>query len=313
MSRIVRSCPLCDKSGRRILGQVPAARFCAVNSTYREDFSKILGISQDTSFPIAECTDCGFVYAGIVPPQEFLNRVYDEVIDPDAGRFESLSPSWVAHQLRLGALMLGELVDVFGDERFSVLDFGCGYGTLLQALPSPRVECIGFESSQRCLSYLRDRGVPVSGRLEEVRERGPYHGIILSDVLEHVPAPRELLSVCRELLVAEGLVCVNVPAFDRASLDQAVSDRPFPRTLNPWEHLNYFSPGTLRSMLSAQGFVLREPAGPVDVGVRPRLRGLRRLGNSAKSILRLARYAMGRISGPTLVLGQKSGTLPFSR
>jgi 2-polyprenyl-3-methyl-5-hydroxy-6-metoxy-1,4-benzoquinol methylase len=315
MSPPARPCPLCAGLQAEVVAALPAERFCSVNSTYRVDFATILGIRPETTYSLLRCRGCGFVFAGTVPSDDFLRLVYDEVIDPQQGFVESNAPGWVAHQLHLGHLVLAELCRQFpARDGFRLLDFGCGYGALLAALNGPRVACVGFESSRRRLDYLHSRHLPALGTLDEVRDQAPFDAIILSDVLEHVPEPRTLLDLCADLLCPGGVLCVNVPDFEdrrlRREVRAACSGEPFTRELNPWEHLQYFSPRTLRALLSAAGFVPLEGSLPVDVGVRPGLRGLARLGNALKSGLRLARHALGLPARrTTLLLARKEESL----
>src|SRR5262249_49792662 len=113
----LRNCPVCGESRRTELIQLPAYRFCATNWTYREDFGRVLRISDSDVFPIVECSNCGFVYAGVLPDPQFLEAVYEELIDPEKGSFEAFKPGWVGHQLRLGALILEEVGDVFAHDK----------------------------------------------------------------------------------------------------------------------------------------------------------------------------------------------------
>jgi SAM-dependent methyltransferase len=303
-----RDCPACGGADRAEVARLAAEQFCKVNSTYRADFAAILGVRPDAVYPLVRCRGCGFVYAALLPPPAFLGRVYDEVIDPDRGFFESCSPGWVAHQLTLGGRLLGGLAGRYGEDvHLKVLDFGCGYGALVRALGGPRVSCRGFETSPRRLAYLRGQQLPASDSLEETAAEGPYHGVVLSDVLEHVPSPRETLALCRGLLADGGLLLVHVPDFGDRRLAAALADIPAgrqTRELNPWEHLNYFSPASLRRMIEAAGFRVPEPAA-VDVGLRPGLRGGRRWGNALKSALRLARHALGAPPEETTVLAER--------
>ena len=92
--------------------------------------------------------------------------------------------------------------------------------------------------------YMRTQGLPVVSALSEAPPN--LHGIILSDVLEHLPEPRSASGDLRKLLVPRGLLCVNVPDFSESRVRTIAKQlnhgqRP-PRELNPWEHLNYFSP-----------------------------------------------------------------------
>lgn len=195
------------------------------------------------------------IYAAEIPT--FLEALYTRAIDPAKSRAEALRPQWVAHQLRLASHLLDA-----GCKR--ILDYGCGAGTIVRA-----IGCDGYD--------------PYAANFR-ARPVGPYDGIVLSDVLEHVPDPRLVLRTCRNLLRDDGLIAVHVPTY--------------PNAINPWEHLNYFTGRTLRAMLRAEGFEPREIS--ADIGLRPNLRGARKMGNAAKSFLR---FFLGPTS--TAVLGLK--------
>jgi hypothetical protein len=75
-----------------------------------------------------------------------------------------------------------------------------------------------------------------------------------------------------------------------------------PQELNPWERLNYFSPETLRRMLSDEGFNAIERQ--VDIGLRPNLRGVTKIANVIKSIGRLLAYTATSRSNAMLIVAQ---------
>lgn len=306
----LRDCSVCGESRPKLLIQLPANRFCELNSTYCSDFDRILGIRRDEPFPIVECSNCGFVYAGLLLDPLFLEAVYESVIDAEKGVFESLKPEWVAHQLRLAALFLENINCLFPDEkRLAVLDYGCGYGTLVKALSSARIRSVGFETSQRCRDHLRGSGTAILGNFDELQTAGPFHGVILSDVLEHVVNPGEVLRTCHGLLKQRGVLCVSVPNFSRKVLRNTLASvaqgRDFTRGLNPWEHLNYFSADSLGRLVQSAGFVLRRPFGLVDVGLRYGFHGWPRIRNAIASSMRLVRYVVDAPPETTTLIAQK--------
>jgi SAM-dependent methyltransferase len=301
----MRACPLCGATRADVLAELAANDVVSGNSTYRSDALSRLGISPEQRSPIVRCAVCGFVFAGWLPDGEFLRILYDDVIDARAAESESQSPAWVAHQLRLAS----SLLDRIGRdrERARILDYGCGYGTIVGALQGPNVACVGFEPAAGPREAVRRRGLTAHATLDEVD--GLFDGIVLSDVLEHVPDPRTTLLECRDRLRDGGWVCVNVPDFGPGRLAQALGDvaagRPFPRDLNPWEHLNYFSPATLARMVSESGFTVDPGAAGLDFGLRPDAGGTRRAGNTVKSLLRMAKFAFRPEAQTTTVLAQK--------
>jgi SAM-dependent methyltransferase len=301
---LMRRCPACDADLPRVRGALTARQITEGNTTYRNDALLRLDLAGSEEFEFAECGGCGFLYALREPTPEFLTRVYDEVIDADVARVESQSPSWTAHQLRIAATLLGR----FTESSVTILDYGCGYGTILRALRSPTVRSVGYEPYQSVVSALASEGLEVVTTHEELRERAPFDGAVLSDVLEHVSDPRGTLATCHELIRPGGAICVSVPDFSDDRRDAILRDLkahlPVTRELNPWEHLNYFSPQSLSRMLSSEGFHL-SPHADADFGLRAGNTGIRRLGNGLKSAARLLRFVLSPHATTTTVVAQR--------
>lgn len=264
----------------------------------------MLGLEGTETFPIVRCRACGFVFAALLPSDECLRLLYEEVIDPELGLLESTRPGWLAQQLSSAVLLLEAIARVFPPTGcLKVLDLGCGYGGIVRALQGPGLRCTGLESSTRRREFLRQEGLPIVETVAEARQVGPYHAVVLNEVLEHVPEPRGLLSCCRELLVPDGLLLVSVPEFGekrigeiRSAVHKGASQS---REVNPWEHLNYFDPSSLDSMLCRAGFRHLALTGSIDIGLRRGLTGLQKWGNAAKSMGRVLR---------SLLLGEAGGT-----
>jgi 2-polyprenyl-3-methyl-5-hydroxy-6-metoxy-1,4-benzoquinol methylase len=306
---VERSCPSCSSEQRHTWLRIPASAITGPDKVI--DFQERFGLRPDRAFPIVQCLRCSFIYSLFAPPSEVLAALYDSTAEPPENlHHPSLNARWVGQQLSLAAALLQQIALQFGDAKPHILDFGCGFGALVQAINGPTASCVGYETSTYMLRYLRRTGLPVISSLDAAPPM--LHGIILSDVLEHLADPRATLRLLRDLLVPNGLLCVSVPAFGsrrmKAVLKAARLQQPLPREVAPWEHLNYFSPLSLRRMLRHEGFTTVEHS--VDIGLRPNLRGLRRLGNAMKSCARLIRHAIDETNGSMLVLGKKGEERP---
>jgi 2-polyprenyl-3-methyl-5-hydroxy-6-metoxy-1,4-benzoquinol methylase len=292
-----RRCPQCYSSSPQTIVSIDARTVVSGNKTYRRDSLTILGVSPDAQYALGSCSHCGFVYALESLDDKFLQRLYELVIDPESAKEVACSSSWVAHQLELAAALL-QRVD--GRDVVRFLDYGCGEGTVVHAIRGPKVQATGFDPYAAALNANRS--------FDEVRKASPFDAVLLSDVLEHVNEPRSVLARCRELLAERGWLAVNVPDFSplrlKAILDDLRSGRKVTPELNPWEHLNYFSPRTLVRMVEGEGFEV-DAVPAKNFGFRNRARGIHRAGNVVRSAARLIRFAVSPSQGSTTLFAQR--------
>lgn len=130
-----------------------------------------------------------------------------------------------------------------------VLDVGCSIGHALHLFARHGVAVRGIEPSQSLSAIARRRyGLAVDTGFVGAHTRLPdgQHLVLLSHVLEHLLAPHEMLAAIRRALRPDGLLFIEVPAielFDARDLFQL-----------SFEHVNYFSHGSLTNLLHAAGF-----------------------------------------------------------
>ena len=150
-----------------------------------------------------------------------------------------------------------------------VLDVGCGTGELLRTLGSASWEAIGTEPAREIADVGRAAGLDVEAAtaaqyLAQWRAAGapPFGGIVLLNVLEHVPDPASLLLSLAPALAPGGRLVVRVPN-DFNPLQKAAI-----RMLGgePWwvavpDHVNYFDQASIGNLLERTGFdVVRRSA-----------------------------------------------------
>jgi len=255
-----RDCPACGESQANLVAWLPARAFCGANSTYRADWAEILEIAQDASFPLVRCRRCRFVFAGWLPTEEFLSKVYDRVIDEEQGRLLSHAPGWVARQYEILSVVLAEAGRRWelGEREISALDLGCAYGTQLVGLRQAAFRVLGVDASERIRRHVSALGVRIVRSLEEAQGGAPFDVVLLNEVLEHLPDFLGALRKAHGLMTDGGLAWVSVPDFSEWRLRSAIESLghgPLSnRELNPWEHLNYFTPERLREVLLDAGF-----------------------------------------------------------
>jgi SAM-dependent methyltransferase len=128
-----------------------------------------------------------------------------------------------------------------------LLDFGCGGGYLLHALPARSKT--GIEINPAAQAEARGLGIEVAATLEELRGR-EFEVALSSHSLEHVANPYGALVGLRKLLWTGGKLVLLLP----------VDDWRNERLKGPWNgpdingHLYAWTPRLLGNLLAASGF-----------------------------------------------------------
>ncbi|MBF0183227.1 MAG: class I SAM-dependent methyltransferase [Magnetococcales bacterium] len=169
----------------------------------------------------------------------------------------------------------------------ALLDVGCGTGGFLRYAAQQGWKPYGFDASGVQAAHARQQFDQVRqatgcrAYLAQLAQPGlAFAMITLWDVLEHLRAPQELMQELHAALDEKGLLFLSVPnsgaLFWKRFLYRLLG-RPF--SLDPWEHVFYYSPLTLQKMLPHWGFRV-EQIGSVVCYPRPWswFEGGRRLG-----------------------------------
>lgn len=244
---LLRSCPLCGRDNRA----VSPSRY----SSGRWD--------------IKTCADCGFVYLENPPDYAALIQEYDwskTLPERQPKRREgSRLRSGVSLLLKVPKFRLrrGHHVKVAsyvhscaGEGR--LLDVGCARGLVLSAL-NERFVPFGIEISptlaKRADEVFRSRGgfvvcAPALKALDHF-EADFFDIVVMRAYLEHELDPREILVKTVRVLRGGGKLIIKVPNY--ACLYRRVMGKTWCGFRYP-DHVNYFTPRSLRSMLAAAGF-----------------------------------------------------------
>jgi len=189
------------------------------------------------------------------------------------------------------------ILDVFpraGARSVRVLDVGCGNGSQL-ALPlarrTPEIQLTGIDTDLRSIEHARQLAQGnanaefICGRVEDLSEAAPFDVVILSEVLEHMKRPAELLAASARLMDARGIMIVTVPngygefeldswMFRKLRLQRVVnklarnSRAPLSSTDNHESgHIQFFTRSRLKHLFKACGLVpFKEDAGSLLAG-----------------------------------------------
>ena len=147
-----------------------------------------------------------------------------------------------------------------------VLDIGCGNGALMASLLKRGYDVVGIEPDTRGIALARTR-CP-QGRLypfsvgDEAasilsKEEAPFDLIVSSEVIEHLPYPRDLLQFGRKILTPNGYLILTTPYhgyFKNLALALLNRFDAHHHPLRDGGHLKFFSTTTIRQLLWEEGF-----------------------------------------------------------
>jgi len=175
------------------------------------------------------CGECGLLFAHAVPDDGFLNDYYAAGylhLKADRAGHLGFDSEWRLAQLRQSV-----------PTGARVVEFGAGDGAFVEALNGAGWRASGVDLVRKEASDGVER------RAVESAEMRGADAVVSYYVLEHVADPRRFLAACKAALKPGGTLVIEVPDVDR-----------FPDEALHHEHLTYFAPATLRSLVEAVGF-----------------------------------------------------------
>jgi len=172
-----------------------------------------------------------------------------------------------------------------------LLELGCAYGFFL--LEAARYfDVSGIELAPEAAEHARRAGLHVlQGMADEanLRQIGHVDVIVLFDVIEHLPDPRETLALCHRQLNPGGIIVITTGDF--GSMAAKLAGVRW-RLLTPPQHLWFFTQESMRRMAGGLGLAMEHvdhpwkivPASLIVFQLR-RMLGLRATGMASASRL----------------------------
>jgi methionine biosynthesis protein MetW len=163
---------------------------------------------------------------------------YDQYWDSKAGQGLGKLSSW---RLKRAQVFTGLVEN--GD---SVLDLGVGDGALLLYMSGQKtIRAYGLDVSPKAVAFCREQGLqvdladinkPVNDYLKE-----PFDHIVLSEIIEHLPDPENLLNQLRPF--ARKAIMVSIPntGFYQHRLRLVFGRFPLQWVVTPGEHLRFWT------------------------------------------------------------------------
>lgn len=227
-------------------------------------FDNLPAYSRD-GWKIVTCSACGYVYLSNPVQYESLvdDFAWEKTRDAEVTRRRKQRPirKWLDERTRWRSNLLrpnagAQMLRMF--EPGPILDVGCGGG---RKMPEPFIP-YGIEISRELAAQAQAYMGPRGGRaihapaLEGIRQfdSNIFTGVILRSFLEHEVEPKALLKEASRVLADNGRIYVRVPNF--GSVNRVVSGAQWCGFRYP-DHVNYFTPKSLRAMAADCGLSVR--------------------------------------------------------
>ncbi len=253
-------------------------------------------------YDVHRCADCDLEFVWPTPSPDDIAAVYA------SGYFEGGGAGYADYftrerdqVARKSAVRLAALRDL-GVTRGRLFDLGCAAGFFLGHARDAGFTVAGAEPSPDALAAMDPSLRPVVvPSLDDLAPDARFDVVTAWDVLEHLPDPDATLRSLRARLSPGGVLAVVVPVLGSTTTRLAPSRWD---QYKPPEHLWFWSPRAMRSMLSDHGLsVVREdvawsrPARFVDLDGVSRSPAVR----AARTLDALAHRALAALAGPGVV------------
>jgi len=193
-------CPVCRGERFKTVWRATPKEFL---SDFRQSYYNLdaPGVGLDTSFYIKRCRNCSFVF---VNPR-FRNDLYDVVYN-EAKVEQNREKAWAHqegdlkylynthHKWAASRILMRSLSYLYGrfektknenQKQIRLLDYGCGYGHLLDLCRVFEVEAVGVDIDLYRIQFCRDKGLNVC-KPEELDAASRFDVVVSTSVVEHV-------------------------------------------------------------------------------------------------------------------------------
>jgi SAM-dependent methyltransferase len=218
---------------------------CAAPTEHRRLFAK-------SGCDIFQCTVCGLgrTLARDFEPERYYTEDYFSGVHADG--YADYRGS--EHVLRREFAHTVNFIRKYRDGG-RLLDVGCAYGFFLKEA-RPFYDISGIEIAADAAAFCRARGLrTVTGIADEktLASLGMMDVIVMLDVIEHLPDPRQTLALCCEHLAPGGIIVITTGDF--SSLCARLAGRHW-RLMTPPQHLWFFTPGSVGRLAQSLGLTL---------------------------------------------------------
>ncbi|WP_293765512.1 class I SAM-dependent methyltransferase [uncultured Aquitalea sp.] len=201
---------------------------------------------------IMRCAACDFIYSREVILPEAERARYRHSQSSQANQALKANEAYAFLEKKKSEYIVSVL-EQFAAPGRRLLDVGCSNGALLAEAASRGWQAVGIELGATAVAVCRERGLNVAqGCFPQDLPAGwrDQDVVVLLDVLEHLPEPRQAMSAMTDCLRDGGLLLVQVP--NQHSLLLQIEQAGNNNYCHG--HWSYFTPVSLQRLMDGAGF-----------------------------------------------------------
>jgi 2-polyprenyl-3-methyl-5-hydroxy-6-metoxy-1,4-benzoquinol methylase len=204
------------------------------------------------------CAQCGHIFLKNMFRRDVLTKLYKKSIADELDREVNRH----AFNRRYWSAVYNKYIDMICSihplrEKLSILDVGCGAGLFLEVCRERGLDCEGVDVFDGVLDALE----PILSRdklhqADDILDFSPgctYNVVTMWGVLEHLPDTQNIFHKCAELLNNGGIMLGLIPNIHSRAVRYLGVSVP---TLNPREHVNFYSQTSLEKVASQAGLIV---------------------------------------------------------
>lgn len=223
----------------------------------RKDLTERLG-SDIHKFDVVGCRNCGFHSLNPIPNDEELKFIYSNYAS-DGNRIE-------VENYRIKNVYLNKikLIEKY-TQGTKILDIGAGIGGFVRVSQDAGYTTTGLEMEDEQVKLAKKvfNVNLINDKLESffIKNNVKYDVVFLHHVLEHFQYPKESLVLIKNMLKKDGILLIEVPN-DFFIVSEVLEIRLGILTpkkhRNPYHHISFFSPITLKKLVEVAGYNILE-------------------------------------------------------
>ena len=193
---------------------------------------------------IVKCKNCSFVFYQPIPSKEDLDSVYSNY-----EREEYITENSVAKIKK----ELEKILSTYNIK--TILDIACGECYFLDILKTidPSLELYATEHISAKENVINKGYGFIEGEFFPITNK-KFDLIIFTEAIEHINDTDDFLANAYDLLNPDGLIYITTPNF--SSLERLLMGKNWGMVVPP-EHLSYFTPKTLKFVMTKNKFIKR--------------------------------------------------------